>query len=398
MSYSNQLVYDIFQKLYPKPNDFVVPKRFFIREGDVIMFHPNKRRRVTRHFYLFNDRLLITKRKQSSFAKYSDWLKIDVSLRVREVDIESMQTVSNNNEFRLHLPGRLSYIFFASSAEERDSWVADIVKSMKAEHPGDPKAKKKEEQKAKEEKTVQKEEKTEKKKKEIVINDSEGSSDDETHTRPVDKARSKMNTRVKSELVAPSRVQRERKSTHEPTPNNTSQPAVEKAKPAALDFDPFAPTPIPKGSPTKTPVSKVKGTPKRTKVSSSPVYDHKPLSGANPTSNLVSSNPFQPIPFNLNTGINQYPTYTPFTGQTAPNPYITSPQVLSLNPQPLSTSVTNPFAPSFTVQPQIQQNPQPFFNTIPQAQFPAPTTLPNNNPFIQANNTLGGPQNNVFFG
>jgi len=120
------------------------------------MFHHNKRRRVTRHIYLFNDRILITRHKPGSFAKYSDWLKIDVNLRAREVDIEMMNTVSHNNEFRLHLPGKLTYIFFALSPEEREAWVSDINKSMKGEHPGDPKAKKKEAQKKEVQKSKEK--------------------------------------------------------------------------------------------------------------------------------------------------------------------------------------------------------------------------------------------------
>jgi len=392
------MVYDIFQKLYPKPNDFITPKRFYIREGDVIMFHPSKRKKVPRHFYLFNDRLLVTKRKQSTLAKYSDWLKIDVSLRVKEVDIESMKTVSNNNEFRLHLPGRLSYIFYAGSADEKDSWVNDIIKSINAEHAGDPKRKKQEEKPKEDEVNVEKREKPEKKKKEVVINDSEGSSDDEERRTPVSNSRSKMNNRIKSEVV--SSTSRARKSAILPPTNFDSTP---QETGNLLGFDPFAPSLHPASSPpTKTPVSKVKNTPKRTKISSSPVHVQ--------VNKTPSANPFQPtltpIPFNLNPGVPQYnPGFSPFTPQ--PNPY--GNPVLSLpNPHSTPQPAPNPF--TFSVQPPVQ-NPQPFYNpSVPQPQFTGQTTLPNSNPFMQMqpnNNTFMGvggfqsinpPQGNLFYG
>jgi len=114
---------------------------FFVREGDLLVYHSRKRKKVIRHFYLFNDRLLVTKQTNSTFTKHSDWLKIDVSLRARDVDIENMKTVSNNNELRLHLPGRVTYLIFARNVEEKDQWCDDIKKSIKGEHKGDKKKK-----------------------------------------------------------------------------------------------------------------------------------------------------------------------------------------------------------------------------------------------------------------
>jgi hypothetical protein len=316
-----------------------------------------------------------------------------------------MKTVSNNNEFRLHLPGRLSYIFYAPSSEDRDSWVKDIIKSINAEHIGDPKKKQEEKEKEKE-KEEEKEEKDEKQKTEIVINEDKESSDEERQfsKTPVDKSRSKMNNnnRVKSEVVSTST--RVRKSAVLPPTNFDTPPETGNL----LGFDPFAPSLSTTSSPptkNNNPVNKVKNTPKRTKISSSPVHP-----GMNSTTPYPFQSTLTPIPYN--TAINQYnPGYSPFNPQVIPNPYA-NPQLISQpNTQTLVTTpqvAPNPF--TFPVQPQVQ-NPQPFYNpSAVQPQFTGQATLQNSNPFMMQPNSntymgVGGfqstthnPQGNIFFG
>jgi len=270
----------------------MIPKRFFIREGDVLMFHTKKRKRVVRHLYLFNDRLLVTKTKRSSFAKYSDWLKIDVNLRVAAVDIELMQTLSHNNEFRLHLPAKRTYIFYAGSTDEREAWVSDLIKSMKGEHPGDPTFKKKKAERAK---SKAEEVKKLKKKNElkVVINDykeSEGSQE-----RPLKPDRTRINNRVKTEAVS----SRNRKPAHiDPQPEKTDGDDQKILVPSLL--------------PSKTEI-KTKQT-KRTKIATTPdppkiIYIAVP----------VEASTFRPSsPFNFPTGGTD-PNYTPF-GQVLGGP------------------------------------------------------------------------------
>jgi len=388
---------EIFQRLYPKPQEFITPKRFFIREGDVEMFHHNKRRRVTRHIYLFNDRILVTRRKTGTFAKYSDWLKIDVSLRAREVDIEMMKTVSHNNEFRLHLPGKLTYIFYAISPEEREAWVSDINKSMKGEHVN-PKEKKKEVQ-------FKPKEKKEKEHKIVINENSEESSDDDKATK-AKKNRDKIDRRIQTEIV----TTRIRKPVQQ-APANTQQETGD-----LLGFDPYAPVqkisprtsgpvskisprnnigrdytnnpvpntsprtnnPVPKTSPRnnigrdftkKTAVSKVKPN-KRKKIITEPILD-----------NTRNPAPIAPNHFNLNSPGTYFSPFSPEI-QAVPN----------------QQAAPNPFAYP------IQQNPgtitgQPFPN-MTQVEFTGQPVLLNN-PWMQPNSTFMDPsqtQGNIYFG
>jgi len=280
-----------------------------------------------------------------------------------------------------------------------------------------------------------------------VINDSEGSSDDDEGAQPVaaQKGRTKMNNRVQSEMVSA----RVRKSAVIPSPITDDEPPEVGN---LLGFDPFAPLPETKvvhASPSKTAANKVKNNNnKRTKISSSPVHDPKPLSASSLPPTFGAPNPFQsltPVPFNLNPSMNQYNNYnTPFTPQvlsssnppalsgsnpslSGSNPYMISQQV------PNSQLAPNPFTSFPQIQAQGQQFPQPFYNagqanfnastqqtqftgqaTVPnfnastqQTQFTGQATVSNTNPFMQMNNNniFGGGfqstnpvQGNIYFG
>jgi len=325
--------------LYPKPHEFMIPKRFFIREGDVLMFHSKKRKRVVRHLFLFNDRLFVTKRKRSSFAKYTDWLKIDISLRVSGIDIETMQTVSHNNEFRVHLPAKRSYIFYPTTSEDRDAWISDIIKSMKGEHPGDSVFQKKVERaKSKVEEEVKKQLKKNDLK--VVINDKESEASSQEHTlKPIDR------TRIKNRVHTEAASGRNRKPTqidHQPEETEDT------------DHKKLAPKLLPSKSEMKTKQTK------RTKIGTVPpkiIYIAVPV-----------IEPFRPSsPFNLPSGGTD--PFSPVLG--GPNQsYFT---------QPTTQIGGNPFTAYVAQQQQNTVSGQPSFPPTIQIQPPYPTT----NPFMQ---------------
>jgi len=328
-------------------------------------------------------------------AKYSDWLKIDISLRVREIDIENMQTASNNNEFRLHLPGRITYIIYASSKDEKESWVEDISKSIKGEHGNDKTKKKKEEkekEKKEEEKAASEEEKPERQRKEpkIVINDNEEESD-ETRT-PVDKTRAKIKNRARSEIP----TTRIRKA--EPVTKQQPQQLTEPETGNLLGFDPFAPQPVVK-TPVKTPSNKNKQN-KRTKIATSPASDPKIIPNSNPTSPaIIVNNPFQPqqttpLPMNLSPQQNIFSPTPSFSTGINSNPFTNTPQLLA-PPNPFTNTPT--IQPLYSNQPlqQPQINPQPVLNN-PFITQPVNNTVPNTFAVgFQTPNNFG--QGNVFF-
>jgi len=127
--------------LHPKPSDLLNPSRFFVREGDLQMWNKKKSKKSTRHFFLFNDIMLLCKKQGSKRF----FLRIHVTLRSPYVTTESIDSSGNTSEFRLHCKTR-SFILYASSDEERKQWLKDLQNSIAGTHP--------EENKGKEEKTT----------------------------------------------------------------------------------------------------------------------------------------------------------------------------------------------------------------------------------------------------
>jgi len=131
-------VWQIQQMLHPKPSDLISASRFFIREGELAMWHQKKRKKSKRYFFLFNDIMLLTKRQSSK--KYL--LRIHITLRSPSVSVESIDSASFNWEFRLHCRTR-SFILYANGEEDRELWTADMEKSIKGTHEEEKKTKEK---------------------------------------------------------------------------------------------------------------------------------------------------------------------------------------------------------------------------------------------------------------
>jgi len=126
---SYQRVREVYNILYPKPVDLLQPSRFFVREGDLFMWNRKKSKKSLRHFYLFNDILLLCKKKTSK--RY--FLRIHITLRSPYVTVETINSSAMNSEFRLHCKSR-SFILYAFSEDERKEWVNDLDASIHGTH------------------------------------------------------------------------------------------------------------------------------------------------------------------------------------------------------------------------------------------------------------------------
>jgi hypothetical protein len=118
-------VWTIYEMLHPKPEDLINPERFFVREGELYVWDEKTKQRKKRHFFLFNDVLLLTKKEGS--RKF--WLRIYVSLRSPYVNIDDGGDSPYNSEFRLNCRAR-SFLFFAPTPDVKEQWVRDMRQSI----------------------------------------------------------------------------------------------------------------------------------------------------------------------------------------------------------------------------------------------------------------------------
>jgi len=125
---SYRRVWEINELLIPKPSDFVSASRFFIREGDLLLWDTKLSKKLPFYVFLFNDILLITSRKKRKFR-----LRVFVTLRTPSVNLENVDTSSHNYEFRLHCRTK-SFNFYCESSEERKKWMKDIQASISGSH------------------------------------------------------------------------------------------------------------------------------------------------------------------------------------------------------------------------------------------------------------------------
>jgi len=91
-------VWEIYGMLHPKPDDLISTSRYFVKEGEILVWDEKKKKKKKRYFFLFNDILLLCRRE--SHKRY--WLRIHITLRSPYVSIEEIENASYNNEFRLH--------------------------------------------------------------------------------------------------------------------------------------------------------------------------------------------------------------------------------------------------------------------------------------------------------
>jgi len=119
-------VWEIYNKIRPKPEDFLSPTRFFVREGKMVFRDEKKKQKKKRYFFLFNDVLLFC-RKEGPGRYY---LRIYITLRAQNVFVEEI-----NIDFQFRLKTRqCSFIIFATSAVLRTDWLTDLTKSINGTH------------------------------------------------------------------------------------------------------------------------------------------------------------------------------------------------------------------------------------------------------------------------
>eukprot|EP01098_Paradermamoeba_levis_P010371 TRINITY_DN435_c0_g1_i5.p1 TRINITY_DN435_c0_g1~~TRINITY_DN435_c0_g1_i5.p1 ORF type:complete len:363 (+),score=98.15 TRINITY_DN435_c0_g1_i5:87-1175(+) len=117
----------IYEMLTPKPKELLGnPNRRFLREGPVKVFKADSKKPSDYCIFLFSDVLLLTKREGKKY-----WLRIFCNLSPgnRIEDVKDSTYHVPNVEFRLYSP-RKTIIFFASSPEEKVSWMTTIQSAV----------------------------------------------------------------------------------------------------------------------------------------------------------------------------------------------------------------------------------------------------------------------------
>lgn len=117
----------IYQMLTPKPDELVASGRRFVKEGDVQVWSVKERMKKSRHLFLFNDVLLITKKE----GKKKYWLKVYISLK-SELKVQDVQDSSNDRpdvEFRIYAPKK-TFILFGFNPSHKLEWIGAIQQQI----------------------------------------------------------------------------------------------------------------------------------------------------------------------------------------------------------------------------------------------------------------------------
>eukprot|EP01121_Diplochlamys_sp_Union-15-3_P011194 TRINITY_DN3214_c0_g1_i1.p1 TRINITY_DN3214_c0_g1~~TRINITY_DN3214_c0_g1_i1.p1 ORF type:complete len:197 (-),score=33.17 TRINITY_DN3214_c0_g1_i1:471-1061(-) len=123
-------VYEIYESLTPRPKNFLIPTRFFVREGPILLWNDKEKRKKKRYLFLFNDTLLITKPE----GKRKYWLRVLIALSSGTTQAQDTDYVGGDYpEFRLHCRTR-AFAFFTVSLTEKQIWIQDINAAIKGEH------------------------------------------------------------------------------------------------------------------------------------------------------------------------------------------------------------------------------------------------------------------------
>jgi len=225
--YSRSRVWQIYERLYPKPPDLVDNNRFFVREGELFVWSEKDKKKKRRYFFLFNDILLLCKREGS--RKF--WLRVHITLRSPHVQVEESGGY-DPLEFRLRCRTR-TFLLWASSGESKKSWMQDIKDSVEGKH----------------EETVKKKDKKKKK----------SSQKDKPKIEPLKPIKKKADDDTPVPILPPPPGRGSKHKTHkmaqsQPSTTTQTQPLVQPAptnptpNPSnsnlidLLDFDPFANT------------------------------------------------------------------------------------------------------------------------------------------------------------
>jgi len=126
MTFQYERVWEIYNKIHPKPDDFLSAERFFVREGKMLFRDEQKKKKKKRHFFLFNDMLIFCRRE--GVQRY--YLRILITLRAQNVSVEEIPI-----DFQFRIKTRLkSFILICPSAQFRKDWMADITRSINGTH------------------------------------------------------------------------------------------------------------------------------------------------------------------------------------------------------------------------------------------------------------------------
>jgi len=119
-------VWEIYNKIRPKPEDFLSATRFFVREGKMLFRDEKKKQKKKRYLFLFNDVLLFCRKEGPS--RY--YLRVYITLRAENVSVEE---INLDHQFRLKTRQR-SFIIFAPSSPLRAEWIHDLTLSINGTH------------------------------------------------------------------------------------------------------------------------------------------------------------------------------------------------------------------------------------------------------------------------
>jgi len=326
-------VWEIFELLHPKPDDLISPERFFVREGEMMMWDEKKKKKKKRYFFLFNDVLLLCRRE--THKRY--WLRIHVTLRSPHVSVEDIDNSSFNNEFRVHCRAR-TFILYAGTPDQKKEWIADLRHSIAGSHPDDKKKDGKQDDKDDKKEEVRKTKKEPKKE------------------RPPESA-------SEESVETP-------KKKPESATKNRSKRASKPPKQETMPFDPFGPTAGP-----------MAGYPFNQNMNMKPVGNpFVPMGNPQLQPNIIST---APIAGGANFGFNQ---------GMQPNPGLNANMGFNQNMNP---GFNNGFNANVGFNPNPQLNANMGFNN--QAGFNANANLGfNPNPGLNANMAFNNPGNNPF--
>jgi len=126
--YIYERVWEIYKKLRPKPEDLPSPARFFVRKGKGWFKFEQKKKRKKRHFFLFNDVLLICRKDGPS--RY--FLRIYITLRAQGVAVEPVVGL----DYTLRLKTRMqNFMIYFQARDTFDFWMNELQLSITGKHP-----------------------------------------------------------------------------------------------------------------------------------------------------------------------------------------------------------------------------------------------------------------------
>jgi hypothetical protein len=113
----------LYDSLSPKPTELLNRGRYYIREGPLLVWDENRKKKSKRYIFLLNDALLIVKRD----GRTKFFLRVFINLRSQHVGVEDMSS-GFDHAFRLSVKTR-SFVFFSDS--DVQGWISDVERSVR---------------------------------------------------------------------------------------------------------------------------------------------------------------------------------------------------------------------------------------------------------------------------